>query len=288
MQLLAISHADAHWHEAFIRYVPEVFPRVNFRRWYELGGWDERYRAFAIANDGAIVANASLQQMRIVLDGRELTGWQLGAVGVLPEWRGQGLQRRIMPRLLEAAAAEDIVFLFANEDVLDFYPRFGFRRVIESVFGAGYTVAPSATRLRRLSLDRADDRMLLARLAAQSRPVTDLFGARDYGGVLLWYWANFYQDCVHYCAEDDAIVIAEQEGDMLCVCDILTRGPIDLPSYLPRIATSPARRVEFGFTPGQWWPDAKPLAEYTESPLFVRGALGLPNTPFKFPMLAQT
>lgn len=288
LQSLTITCRDHQWHDAFIDYVPKLFPRASFRRWRELGGWDEDYVAFALADGKDIVANASLQRMNIVLRGESITGWQLGAVGVLPQWRGRGLQREIIPRLLSSAAEQDIVFLFANDTVLDFYPLFGFKRVIESVFAAEHGVQPASERLRVLSIDRAEDLALLARVAATAAPTTREFGARDYGGVLLWYWANFYDGCFHYCAAEDAIIVAEHDGATLRICDVLARAPFDLRPYLPRVAKVAAQRLEFGFTPGVWWPDARAVADYTDSPLFVRGAHRLPQAPFKYPMLAQT
>jgi predicted N-acetyltransferase YhbS len=288
LQPFTITHADVAWHEAFLRYVPRVFPRASFRKWYERGGWDENYRAVAISDGGGIVANASLMRMTILLHGRELTGWQLGAVGVVPARRGAGLQRKILPRALEIAARDDVVFLFANDSVLDFYPRFGFRRAREVVFGADYAVTPAKDRLRVLSQDSAHDRKVLARVSAGARPVTDSFGARRYGSVLLWYWTNFYQDCFYYWEECDAVIVAEQEGDCLRICDVVASERIDLESCLPRVAIAPVQRVEFGFTPQAWWPDARPIAPYTEAPLFVLGPHEVPATPFKFPLLAQT
>ena len=285
---LTITSRDHQWHDAFIEYVPKVFPRVSFRRWYELGGWNEDYFSFAIAAGKTIVANASLQRMNIVLRGESITGWQLGAVGVVPEWRGHGLQRRIMHSLLGSVGEKDIAFLFANDTVLDFYPLFGFKRVTESIFAADHAVKPASETLRVLSIDRADDRALLARVAATAAPLSEGFAARNYGGVLLWYWANFYDGCCFYSEADDAIIIAEHDGTTLRICDVLARAPIDLRSYLPRVAKNGAERVEFGFTPGIWWPDARAVAEYTDSPLYVRGSHQLPQEPFKFPMLAQT
>jgi predicted N-acetyltransferase YhbS len=283
-----ITHQDTAWHEAFIRYVPRVFPRVSFRRWYELGGWNEDYRSFAMADGSEIVANASLHRMSILLRGRALTGWQLGAVGVVAEWRGKGLQRPIMQRLLDAVPADDFVFLFANDTVLDFYPLFGFKRVVETTFVADHAVEPSRERLRTLSLDSAEDRALVARIASQAAPVTSDFGARDYSGILLWYWANFYEGCFHFSERDDAILIAEEEVGTLRLCEVLCRKTFDLSVCLPQLARRAARRIEFGFTPGAWWPEARPAGEYTDSPLFVRGEHVMPRGPFKFPMLAQT
>ncbi len=288
LQSLTITCRDHQWHEAFIDYVPKVFPRASFRRWYELGGWNEGYVAFSIADGADIVASASLQRMNIVLRGEWITGWQLGAVGVLPQWRGRGLQRQIMQRLLGSIDGKDIVFLFANDTVLDFYPLFGFKRVIENVFAAEYCVKPASEPLRALSIDRAEDLALLARVAAAAEPTSREFGARDYGGVLLWYWANFYDGCFYYCEAEDAIIVADLDGATLRICDVLARTPFDLRSYLPRVAKDAAQRVELGFTPDVWWPDARVIADYTDSPLFVRGAHRLPEAQFKFPMLAQT
>jgi hypothetical protein len=226
--------------------------------------------------------------MNVVLRGESITGWQLGAVGVVPQWRGQGLQRRTMQSLLSTVAEQDFVFLFANDTVLDFYPLFGFKRVVESVFAAEHSVEPAGEPLRALSIDRAEDRALLARVAATAAPTSLEFGARDYGGVLLWYWANFYDGCFYYCEAEDAIIVAEHDGVLLRICDVLARTMFDLRSYLPRIAKAAAQRVEFGFTPGAWWPEARAVADYADSPLFVRGERALPVPPFKFPMLAQT
>ena len=71
---VTVGTADVDWHGAFIRYVPRVFPAISFQLWYELGGWPEDYRAFAIAHDDEIVASASLQRMTVIINGRELTG----------------------------------------------------------------------------------------------------------------------------------------------------------------------------------------------------------------------
>lgn len=282
---------DAHsveLHEAFLRYVPEVFRAADFRRWYSFGAWSPDYRAFAILDGERIVANVSVQRMDLIVKGEARVGWQLGAVGVVPDYRGRGLQRTLMEDVLAQMPANDVVLLFANEDVLDFYPLFGFRRVPESLYCAEHSVAPGPGPLRRLSVESTDDRKLLARVAASALPVTERFGARNYGGVLLWYWAKFHVDDFYYHEQDDAIVVAEQDMEVLRILDVLAAHPIDLKSYLPQLVTEPVAHIEFGFTPERIWPSANPECEYLESPLFIRGEVELPSTPFKFPLLAQT
>jgi GNAT superfamily N-acetyltransferase len=287
LRALTIRQHDARWHEAFLSFVPRVF-RAEFRGWYEHGGWDDRYAAYALAEGDRIVANASLNRMNLVLNGTPVRGFQLGAVGTLPEFRGRGLQAHLLPRLLADTTPADLVFLFANDDVLEFYPRFGFTRVREQVFRADRAIEPAAPPWRTLELSSAPDRALLRRIAATAEPVTNRFGARDYGGVVLWYWSNVFHHGLRVSPEHDAIVVVEQRGQLLRICDVLSPRLLDLAGCLPHLAAVPVRQLEFGFTPERYFPSARPVAEYTDSPLFVRGPDRLPDVPFKFPLLAQT
>src|SRR5687768_346396 len=88
LQFRKIGSRDAEWKESFHSFIQRVFPRVNVRQWCEYGGWTDDYAAFALTLGPDIGANASLQRMSIVLEGHGVAGWQLGAVGVIPEWRG--------------------------------------------------------------------------------------------------------------------------------------------------------------------------------------------------------
>jgi predicted N-acetyltransferase YhbS len=282
---------DAHrveLHDAFVRFIPRVFRTISFEQWYALGGWPAGYRAFVILDGDEIVANVAVQKMHLIVRGQSQVGWQLGAVGSIPDVRGRGLQRQLLTHVLAQLDPSELVFLFANEDVLDFYPLFGFRRVSEWVYSVDMHIEPQPNMLRRLSVESSADRELMLRIAAGAQPVTERFGATDYGGILFWYWTNFHHDDFYYHADDDAIVIAEEDFEVLRVLDVVAARPVDLASYLPQLLSSPVDHVEFGFTPEKLWPSATPFCEYLESPLFVRGSLTLPTAPFKFPMLAQT
>lgn len=286
---LVITHRDVEWHDAFLRYVPRVFPRISFQRWYEYGGWDERYVAYAIADGDRIVANVSVTRMEIVLKGERIRGWQLGAVGTDPERRKRGYQREIMPRVLEHIPAGELVYLFANHQVIDFYPRFGFRRVRDCMFEIETRkLTPAGTPLRTLELESESDRALLQRVAAKALPVSTDFAAERYEQLVLWWWCNFYKNGLRYVPEADAIVVVEQGDDVLRVHDVLASGDLDLHALLPRLITAPIQKLEFSFTPKRFWDETVSRPDYTDSPLFVRGPQQFPEAPFKYPMLAQT
>jgi ribosomal protein S18 acetylase RimI-like enzyme len=286
--MVTIGTEDREWHGGFHDYVARVFPGVSFRRWAEYGGWQENYRVLSLLDGRRIVASASLTRMNLVLHGRSLRGWQLGAVGTDPSYRGRGLQRRVLEQVLAGVGAEDLVFLFANSDVLGFYPRFGFRRARESVFTAEHRAEPAGPPLRLLAAESAADRAILARVTAEAEPSAMSFGARGYGSIALWYLCNHHSQHLRYVPEHDALIVAERTGSTLLVYDVLVRSGFDLAQQLPRLIDEPIERLEFFYSPARDWPSAQPTREYDESPLFVRGPHQLPEQPFKFPTLAQT
>ena len=91
-----IRQVDTGLQELFCDYVPQVFRRADFRRWRAWGEWNGDYRAFALIEDGRVVANTSVMRMRLLLEGREVLAHQLGAVGCSPSHRGRGLARVVM------------------------------------------------------------------------------------------------------------------------------------------------------------------------------------------------
>jgi GNAT superfamily N-acetyltransferase len=286
---LAIGPADHAWHEAYFRYVHRVFPEIDFRGWRDLGGWGPEYCALSLAEGDEIVANVSLCRMDLIFDGVPRGGWQLGAVGVVPERRGTGLQRRLMRTVFARVPECDVLILFANDTVLDFYPRFGFQPVREDIFAMRCDVVPAGPPLRRLSLDEPADVAMLLRIAETSEPVTYRAGARAYGRIVLWYGANFHgRDLYHVPEEDAVIVAAEDDAAMLRVHDILAPRHIAIERYLPRLVSSWAGTIELGFAPDRYFTDARPCRVHTESQMFVRGAHLTPRDPVKFPTLAQT
>jgi len=288
LKALTIGCADRSWHESFFRYVAHVFPSVDFGVWYEQGCWNEDYVCFCLADGHEIVANVSLSRMELIVEGALSTAWQVGTVGVIPAFRGRGLMNEVMPRMLASTESDAFLFLFANENVLEFYPKYGFRPVPEALFGTTCQITPSGPPLRVLSIERADDVALLRRLAAATQPVTERFGARDYGETAIWYWANFHRGDFYYAEREQAVVVAEQEGGLLRVCDVFAPQRPELLSLLSRIARTPVSRLEFSFTPELYFPEATVLRPTHESPLFVRGGAALPRLPFKFPLFAQT
>jgi GNAT superfamily N-acetyltransferase len=285
MSAVEIDHRNHPLQAAFCDYVPQVFRTIDFRRWCAWGEWTEDYRAFAVLDGGRVVANTSVMRMRLRLEGREVLGYQFGAVGCVPSHRGRGLARVVMQAALDFCG-EAPVLLFANENVRDFYPRFGFVPRAQALFGGAFHAQPGGEPAPTLDPADADVRAGLATLSEEGLPVTERFGARGYSRIASWYVANNLARPLRRL-DANAWVFAGVEGDTLYIDDVFAREAFDLRAHIPRLIDRPISSVRFGFTPERWWPSAGVVGEDVDAHLFVRN-LPLPAEPHQFPALAHT
>jgi GNAT superfamily N-acetyltransferase len=285
---IRITHADVAWHEAFLRYVGRIFPSADFRTWYARGGWTPAYEVHAVAQGGELVASASVMCTPAIASGRQVRGAQVGAVGSVPEARGQGLMRPLLEGVLAWVEPEaELIWLYANEAVLDFYPRFGFRRVQEAEFELELALAPTGEPAPRLDLEDAVQRAAWVEAIQGSVPLTERLGAWGYSAAALWHAVNFHREDVRVLGDREAYAVAVQRGDTLHLLDVAAPRRFDLTSIIPRLIQEPITRVRFGFCPERWCPAARVVGSSDEA-LFVRGTAAIPGEPFKLPALSQT
>lgn len=285
-RLLEIGADDAPWPDRFSDFVAGVFSGLGFRSWAERGGWGPDYRVFLLAEGERVVASVGRMRMRLVLDGRETAAYQLGAVATDPGRRGRGLSRRLIERATDKdEIGEAPVFLFANETVTGFYPRFGFRGLVQQRFTAAAELRPWGEAAPRFRVDDPAERERLAALCA-STPPAGAVAVLDNYAVLLWHLVN--RPLQAFWLEDgEALVVLEPASPRLIVHDCVALRPPMLAEALPRTIAEPVVTLEFGFDPAAVWPDAVP-SDDADSLLFARGFPDLSSRPFRLPNLAQT
>ena len=111
-----------------------VFPGLSFEKWYQAGYWDGNlFNPHVLKDADDIVAAVSLNTMLLkIANNSPKTYIQLGGVMTDPKYRKQGLSSALIDNIM--AKWNDKCqgfYLFANEKVRDFYPRFGFKEVDE-------------------------------------------------------------------------------------------------------------------------------------------------------------
>lgn len=262
----------------------------DFTDWHARGWWtSERtgYTPHALVADCEVVANISTTSIAFDIAGERVRATQLGTVMTAPEWRGQGLQRRLMERVLGEAACSDMIYLYANDSVMEFYPRFGFSPATEYAFsrampqGGGPAATPA-------DMDSPADCKKLLRLYAQGNPFS---AANMIGevGLLMFYCAGFMRDGVHFIDSLNTAAIAEYDGDALFLHDVFCPPGTALDDVLRALGRPGVSRATLGFTPTD-------AAGMTCAPIEDDGGLfvltGLKNPfatrPMRLPALSRT
>ncbi|NMB19665.1 MAG: GNAT family N-acetyltransferase [Firmicutes bacterium] len=258
----------------------EVF--FDFKFWYDLNLWDDNYESYAIFNGDTIVSNICVYKTQVMFSGQTHLALSIGAVATKEGFRKQGLSRFLMEHLI--AKYDGVpMYLYADDSALDFYPKFGFERVIEKLPVATCTIDNDHLSASKLPYDHPRIRDYVYHRVNISEELDCLNTACI---NLFHIHFGYLKDCLYEIPALKTMVIAEQEGTTLVLKGVFSLQHIGFADLLMHLPFSNVERVEFGFVPP--WRDLQVVWEEAEGdPLFVRGvtcALG----DVKFPELSRT
>lgn len=239
---------------------------LNFENWYRLGYWGDNYTPYSILEEGKIVANVSVNRTDLVIGGERKRIYQLGTVMTKPEYRNRGYIRKIMESLEEPLSDADGIYLFANDAVLEFYPKFGFRRGQEyEYFRRVQQTAPC--RMEQVPMDKAENRALL-KAAIASGEAGNGCAMVENPGLIFFYAAQFLCENVYYCRDLDVWAVAEQEDGALLLHAVFGNASLDA---VVEAFGQEVRQVTLGFAPADrsGW-ECRELRE-EDSTFFVKG-----------------
>lgn len=181
-----------------------------------------------------MIANASINKMTVVLHGAEYKAIQIGTVMTHPDYRNQGLSGKLMNHIIAKYERDyDFIYLFANETVLDFYPKFGFETVQESNFSmriSGLQRQPAA--LRQLHADNPEDLQLMKEYAREHVPVSSRLGVKNDEHLVMFYCILAFADDMYYIEEEETIVIYQQGNGELHLFAVISKEKTDLNAVL--------------------------------------------------------
>lgn len=258
----------------------------DFSAWHRAGLWTDGYQPHCLIADGQVVANISVNRMTFCWEGHPLSMIQLGTVMTRPDFRGRGLSRYLMERILQVyGGTVDLIYLFANHTVLEFYPKFGFSPVEETLFSREMP-APSGEVPRRLDADA--DFSLLLEMVQRGKPqgAFPMVGNRE---LSLFHLLGPYRDCLYLLPNLDVLAVAEYQGGSLLLWEVFSPQKLSIGQVLAAFSQPGISRAILGFPPNG-------LGGYALSPLsggddmlFVQGPAEelLRKRPFRFPALSH-
>lgn len=240
---------------------------IDFEPWYQAGFWGKRYDPYSVLDSGRIVANVTVNHMEMMVQGQKRSWIQLGTVMTDPAYRGQGLIRVLMDRIEEEYAGVDGMFLFANDSVLDFYPKFGFRKASEIV----YEKKLSPVRgwgMERIFVRGPEEITRLCR-AMEESVFSGGCDMLDNPGLMLFYVLNGLSDCVYYNRAQDAWAIAGWQGQDLELMAVFSRNRVSLEDVIGGFYG--AEKVTLGFVPEDRSGWQKKILHEQDSTFFIKG-----------------
>lgn len=268
MEIINDYRDDAVLRRSFNELAGKTFG-LDFEDWYQNGFWKNAYNPYSVVENGQVVANVSVNVTDLLFDGSIKRFLQLGTVMTEETHRHQGCIRAIMERIdADYHGKTDGVYLFANDSVLDFYPRFGFQKSREyqyslSLHGAGpcrFVPAAMDCAAAWARLEQAAERSIF-------RGRLDLTGNR---GLLLFHVTKFMRDNVYYHAPSSTYVVADRQGTDLFLHNVFSDTLTELTDVLDLLGEE-IRQVTLGFTPVQNAGYQVAGLQEDDCTLFIRG-----------------
>ena len=201
------------------------------------------------------------------------------------KYRNQGFSRTLMEKILSEYSDRDGIFLYANDEVLGFYPKFGFKKTDEFRFRTTVSTDRPAC-IQQIPMNSKSDHLdflkIKSALSERSSVKTDT------DDLLMFYLTQFMQECVYKIEGLNCCVIAEKDEDTLTVYDVFSDEPVD-PSEICEAFGSEIKNAEFAFIPENTSGLEKYLYKEDDTTFFVLGDTLINDLPdiLSFPALVH-
>lgn len=264
---------------AFYQLTQAVYNGFSLQAWHDGGFRDGSYVEHCFVEQGGpMVANVSTTKIELLVDKRPHLAYQVGTVATLPEYRGQGLCRHLLERIMEKRGDRP-VFLFANESVLDLYPKFGLYP------GPGqstpFSRAKPGRRVEWASVTLEDPDV--ARLVRERTVFSPSFDA--HAPAITLHHLQTLKDLLYLSPDRQTLLVAECRGAVMDVFGMFSSKESDPEWLLEQLSWPGAERVRYHFEPdGFGLPIEREAA--LDADLFITPDFPCPTGEWTYPALA--
>ena len=240
---------------------------LNFENWYRNGFWKDNYIPYSVVIDGEVVSNVSVNACNMNYKGKLVKLIQLGTIMTDDDYRGKGYARALMEEVMKDYDGKvDGIYLFANDSVLEFYPKFGFREAKEYQFTKDVTISGECTAQNVPLRDKIDfDRTV--EILDTKKQNAKIYMV-DNPGLYMFYLSQFMTENLFYIEECNSYAIAEVEDDTLILHTIIGNGAVD---EVIRAFGSQVKKVVLCFTPKDTSGLEKSELHEEDTTFFVQG-----------------
>lgn len=257
----------------------------NFEKWYSNGFWGDKFITHSMLDGDKIIANVSVNLMDFSMDGVEKNYVQIGTVMTDKAYRGQGVNRYLIEKVINDYRDEvDGIYLFGNDSVIDFYPKFGFTKSKEYQYSKNIWARNNLKTIAKVDFSNKNKWQEFFYVVNNSIS-NDRFTMNNSGLIAFWTrWGN----SVYYLCEEKAYVIADIKDNNLYIEQVISKRKVNLETIISSFGNS-IKKVILGFTPCN--NNEYSVEEYHEEDctLFILGEdlKNIENKKLRFPTLSH-
>lgn len=221
----------------------------NFEHWYQSGYWTNQYLPYSILDGHRVVSNVSVNLMDFEVCGKPKRLIQLGTVMTDPDYRNQGLSRVLMDIVMaEWKDKCDFIYLFANDSVLSFYPKFGFQAADQYQCTKTIHKKDKTGADKKLNMSDESHRKLVYEKAKASSSMAKISMVGN-AELIMFYCISFMKDSVYYIEAYETVVVAHEEQGLLEVFGVFCKEDVSLDVIIDCMAKEDTKSVRLCFTP---------------------------------------
>lgn len=256
----------------------------DFEDWYQHGYWGDKYCPYSLIHKDEVVANVSLNPIDFMVKGERIHTMQIGTVMTDEAYRNKGLSKELMKLILNEYENDyDLIYLYANDTVLNFYPKFGFEIAQEYIYTTKADQIENKSLYRKLNIKDGEDQAIINRLVVKTKPVSKCQMIENQN-LIFFYLTSFMSNSIYYFEELDLAVVVEEEN-CLKLLDVYSEKEFDLNHVIGSLVKKDGTEVVLGFTPLDTSPfHCEPLKEDGLT-FFVKGEY--PIDKGRFPALSH-
>ena len=167
-----------------------------------------------------------------------------------------------------------MIYLFANDSVLNYYPLFGFVPVNEYIATRKIDSRKNTYRVRKLDVNNQFDHELLYKKAKNAIPLFNISMVDNAGQIMLYcnYFDKFsFKEKLYYIESLDIVIVAEYTDNDLILYDILSTQEVEIEAIINAMCTEQTQNVVMYFMPIDSKDYEIKLSKEEDTTLFIMG-----------------
>ncbi|NKC67114.1 GNAT family N-acetyltransferase [Vagococcus fluvialis] len=216
--------------QSFNQLAEDTF-EINFVEWYESGYWGKNYIPYSLVDGKKIIANASITKSKMMINNQSYETIQIGTVMTAENYRSKGLSKELITDIINDYKEKvDFIYLFANETVLDFYPKFGFKRIDELSIELKTESIEKKDGLEVVNFKEHQEKI---EKMANNRNNSYLNSYLEDGyNLTMFYYGSVFKEGISYIKELDTYLCYEIENKECHLFDVLSDKEISMKEVL--------------------------------------------------------